>query len=78
MIDVTDTRKVVSFSYGRQVRGYYASIQAAQPGGRLIEKKNVRNRHHATVSFPLHYSGTCHISVRGSSSGVDEGTIAVK
>jgi len=76
-IHVTDARKVVIFSYGPQVKGYYASIRAAKPGGKLIEKKNVRNNHHATVSFPAHYSGACEISVRGSSSGVDAGTIKV-
>lgn len=61
------------------VKGNHASILAANPetDDQLAEKKMVENDGENWLSFPKDYQGKCVVTVRGSESGEDEGTIEI-
>ena len=73
-VELVSTRKVCVISWDTDaVKGSHASIQAEDE-----EKRNVDNTGTTNVFFPLNYEGDCHITVVGSKTGEDSGTIHVQ
>jgi spore coat protein CotH len=72
-VELSDTRKVCVISWDTSVvQGKQASIQAAGE-----EKRTTENDGQGNVYFPLDWSGEVEITVAGSKSGEDHGTISV-
>ena len=72
-VELRHTRKVCVIGWSLdEVKGSSASIQA---GGE--EKITTRNDGAANVYFPTDFAGEVDITVEGSKSGTDKGTISV-
>jgi hypothetical protein len=72
-VEKKDTRKVVVIGWDLAVvKGTLASIQAEGE-----EKRNTQNDGVANIYFPLDWTGSVEITVAGSRSGQDTGTIEV-
>jgi hypothetical protein len=73
-VELKATRKVVVIGWDEeQVKGTHASLQVAGE-----EKRNVTNDGRANLYFPAAYTGSLEVTVQGSRSGEDTGTITVK
>ena len=72
-VELIHTRKVCVITWDTDaVKGSHASIQAEDE-----EKRNVDNTGTTNVFFPMDYQGSVDITVVGSKSGSDSGTIEV-
>lgn len=73
-VELKHTRKVVVIGWDdEQVKGTHVSLQVAGE-----EKRNTENDGAANIYFPARFSGDVDITVTGSKSGSDSGTITVK
>ena len=73
-VELKHTRKVVVIGWDdEQVKGTHVSLQVAGE-----EKRNTENDGAANIYFPARFSGDVDITVTGSKSGSDSGTISVK
>jgi hypothetical protein len=73
-VELKATRKVVVIGWDEDVvKGTHASIQIAGE-----EKRNVTNDGDTNLFFPAGFSGELEVTVAGSRSGEDRGTISVK
>lgn len=73
-VELKHTRKVVVIGWDLDaVKGTSASIQVADE-----EKRNTGNDGRANLYFPSGFTGEVAITVAGSKSGTDSGTISVK
>lgn len=72
-VTLKDIRKVAVIGWDTdQVKGTHASIQVANE-----EKRNVDNDGETNLFFPLDYSGEVKVTISGSKSGQDKGTISI-
>lgn len=72
-VELKDTRKVAVIGWDTElVKGGNASIQVDD-----TEKRIVANDGESNLFFPLDYTGQIEVSVQGSESGEDTGTITV-
>ena len=72
-VELKHTRKVCVITWDTGVvQGEQASIQA---GG--MERRTVKNDGESNVFFPMDHQGSVEVTVRGSESGEDTGTIEV-
>ena len=73
-VSVVTQRKVVQVGWDTQVvRGSHASIQV---GGE--EKRNVDNDGKANLTFPNDFTGDVEVTIVGSRSGEETGTLTVE
>jgi hypothetical protein len=73
-VTLKHSRKVVVVGWDvTKVIGTHASIQVAGE-----EKRNVDNDGDTNLFFPADYTGQLELTVAGSRSGTDTGTITVK
>lgn len=69
-------RKTVNVHWSDKVVGASVSIRVDDD-----EKREVRttdNDGYATITFPADYTGDCKVTVKGSRSGGESGTVTVK
>jgi hypothetical protein len=72
-VEAKSTRKVVVVGWDTDVvKGSHASIQIKGE-----EKRNVDNDGDTNLFFPASFSGDIDVTVAGSKSGEDKGTITV-
>jgi hypothetical protein len=77
MIKVELIRKAVVVSYDKNVvTGSHATV-LAEVEGEMIEKKQIVNHGHATLTYPGKFQGSSKISVIGARGGEDEGVITI-
>ena len=78
-VHLKDIRKTAVIGWDTNiVKGKTVSIQAGSGNIEDIEeKRNVANDGEANLYYPLDYSGSTDVIVRGSNSGEDKGTIHV-
>jgi hypothetical protein len=73
-VTLKDIRKVAVIGWDTtQVKGTHASVQAEGE-----EKRNVTNDGETNIYFPLDYSGEVKVTIAGSKSGQDKGTITIE
>jgi hypothetical protein len=73
-VSIKATRKVVVIGWDiEKVHGTNASIQVAGE-----EKRNTENDGAANLYFPATFTGDIEVTIAGSKSGSDSGTISVK
>lgn len=73
-VELRHTRKVCVISWDdEKVKGTHVSLQIAGE-----EKRNTENDGAANIYFPARFTGDVDITVTGSKSGEDQGTITVK
>lgn len=71
-VELVDIRKVAVFSWGEDIKGANASLQVDDE-----EKRTVKNDHESNLFFPLDHSGYVTVTVKGSSSGEETGTLNI-
>lgn len=72
-IHIISTRKAVEIGWDTsKIKGDQVSVQAAGQ-----EVRTTKNDGKAVVTFPADFTGPSHITVRGSSTGEETGTIQV-
>lgn len=78
-VELKDTRKAAVIGWDTElVKGKTASVQAGAGAIQDIEeKRNVANDGEANLFYPLDFTGSTDVIVRGSDSGEDRGTIEV-
>lgn len=73
-VHVIHQRKVVEVGWDRaQVKGAFASMQVDDE-----EKRSVENDGKANLTFPNDFEGEVTVTIKGSKSGTETGTITVK
>lgn len=73
-VSVITQRKVVEVGWDTsKVLGSHASVQVNDE-----EKRNVDNDGKANLTFPNDFTGSIDVTIAGSKSGSDSGTIEVK
>lgn len=72
-------RKTVNVHWHEdEIKGGYVSISANSPAWvDPKEIRNVENDGYATITFPADFVGECEVTVEGSRSGVETGTVSV-
>ncbi len=71
-------RKAVELTWDdKLVVGDTVNIRCVNPNGGDVSTREADNDGRATVTFPKDYSGDCEVTVSGSESGEDTGTISV-
>ncbi len=68
-------RKTVNVHWGDDVKGASVSIQVQ--GGEKREVRTTENDGYATITFPTDFVGDCKVTVKGSRSGGESGTVTV-
>ncbi len=77
-VSVSFDRKAVELTWdSKLVVGDTATIRCVNPDGGDVSTRKADNDGRATVTFPKDYSGDCDVTVSGSDSGEDTGTISV-
>lgn len=77
-VSISTERKAVELMWDNVlVAGDKATIRCVNPDGGDVSTRETENDGHATVTFPFDYTGTCNVTVTGSDSGTDTGTISV-
>jgi hypothetical protein len=78
-VEIDTTRKAINLSWDTTlVDGEQVDIRCVNPDNEDISTRDqVANDGQAVVTFPSNYSGECQVSVTGSDSGEDTGTIQV-
>jgi hypothetical protein len=72
-VELKDTRKVAVIGWDREVvRGSTASLQVEGE-----EKRNVTNDGESNLFFPMDFTGTVQVTVSGSHSGEETGTLSI-
>lgn len=73
-VHVVTQRKVVEVGWDRTVvKGTFASMQVDDE-----EKRSVENDGKANLTFPVDFEGSVEVTIRGSKTGSETGTITVK
>jgi hypothetical protein len=81
-VSITGTKKTVLVKF-QGCEGHNVACEFGEPGGDLIEKKDVRLHvdskgfGHANFVVGAGFSGDVHCKFVGSSAGSDEGTVTV-
>ncbi len=77
-VSVSHDRKAVELTWdSKLVVGDTADIRCVNPDDGDVSTRTADNDGRATVTFPKDYSGSCEVTVTGSDSGEDSGTISV-
>lgn len=77
-VAISFDRKAVELTWDNKlVVGDEVDIVCINPDGGDVSTRKAGNDGRATVTFPADYSGSCEVTVSGSESGEDTGTISV-
>ncbi len=77
-VSISFDRKAVELTWdSKLVQGDTVDIRCVNPDGGDVSTREADNDGRATVTFPVNYKGACDVTVSGSESGEDTGTISV-
>ena len=71
-VELVGIRKVAVISWGEEIKGANVSLQVDDE-----EKRTVTNDQESNLFFPPDFAGFVTVTVKGSSSGEETGTINV-